>query len=115
MDAEIPGQSRGLPREIDDALPSPATPPPPPPPPSSPRLVHDVVERENAFPALLPDESFFNFRDDYEDYRGQHVEYRQLVDGGLCWNGSVSWDEGSVLMKFRVGFGRGGGIALWKV
>ena len=30
---------------------------------------------------IFPDESFFNSRDEYEEYRGQHVEYRELGRG----------------------------------
>ena len=38
------------------------------------------VERGDGFPMTFPDESFSNSRDEYEECRGQHVEYSELVD-----------------------------------
>ena len=49
-------------------------------PSTSPWPAREDVEREGGFLMMFPDEGFFNSRDEYEEYRGQHVEYRELVD-----------------------------------
>jgi len=77
VSTEIAAQLHGCLREIEGASSSPSTASPSTPP----WPAREDVEREGGFLMIFPDESFFNSRDEYEEYRGQHVEYRELGRG----------------------------------